>query len=369
MGPSTPESPESQEQAPFANRTGGSILPVPSNIRPLKAPNQLIPFDDPRIPYSEGLVSSPKLDGNRGLCVHGELFTSSMKEPRNEVLKIWMAPLIQLSCEHLLAFDYELYDPEASHHAVLSGTINSLGDPLPPTLGCYIFDCAPLDLFFQRCHDLPYSEREYTYRHLLERLGDPHFIPLAQRLVTDASQALAYFDEDLANGCEGSMLRALHIDDVPTREKPVGGWYKFGRATFKDAIIWKFKVFETCDGIITSVTQRRRLRQDIPRERNEMGLMRRPTTQDAYELCNSIGAFLVRYRNDEGQIQECRVGWGRGWSLAARETLWQAYGQYPPSLIGRWIEFKHMPHGAQRGGRARLGQLVRFRPDRDGEQL
>jgi hypothetical protein len=331
----------------------------------LKAPNNLVPLDDPKIPYDRGLVSSPKKDGNRGLCIRGELKTSSLGSPRNRLLYDFMNPLIELAQRKGLVFDYELYDPNATHHSALSGIINSYNQPLPDQLGCFVFDAAPYDDFIGQCVELPFSERYHIYQNELADLTIPEcFVALEQRPVNDPEEASTFYEADLEAGDEGSILRALHIDQL-TNGKLVGGWYKFGRATYNQAIIWKFKNFETMDGIIIGVQQRRKLKDGLIRTRSASGHLERPHSKDAYELTDAVGAFDVRYLDDSGQPQTTQVGFGKGFTLTYREEYWQRHLADPNSLIGHWIEFKHMPHGAKSGGRARFGQLLRFREDLD----
>lgn len=345
----------------MANSTDIPELPdmtdelLPQKGKPLKAPNEVIPFDDRRIRYNLGMVSSPKLDGNRGLCIGPRLFTSSMKAPRNDRVWDFLEPLLNLATDSGLVFDYELYDPAATHHAQLSGTINSFDNKLPPTLQCCIFDTMRIDEFYTEATSKPFAVRLREYQMRIARLHQRYpstktsIIALPQRTVSTPKEAQELFERDLADGYEGSMLRATEIDK--DANKLLGGWYKHGRATIQQSIIFKFKQFATVDAIIIDVHQRRK------------NVSSDATGNVTFELTDAIGALEVAYQDDQNNNHVTTIGFGKGFNLATRRKWWTRYCDDPTFLIGKRIEFTHMPHGAQQDGRCRHGMLKRFRED------
>lgn len=351
----------------------GDTLDVDGDVgmsgRPLKAPNRVLNVDGRSMEslFDLGLVSSPKKDGNRGLCINGVLYTSSMKYPLNRRLHEWMMPLIEYSTKHSFMFDYELYDPEASHHGALSGTINSYANPLPESMGCYLFDACPTDEWVRECADLPYSERIHMYHSVAEKMPN-RFITLTQRTVESVDEIQSLFQQDLANGDEGSMIRTTHIDE--RGGSLVGGWYKHGRATPNQCIIWKLKNYVTLDGIIVGVEQRRKLMEGVDRTFNpRTGLAENRYGQDCYGLDDAVGSFVVKYQDDDGNVSSSKIGFGVGFPIEDRRRMWQEYTDVPESLLGRWVEFTHMPHGALSGGQLRIGRLIRFRDDLEKASL
>ena len=334
----------------------------PLTCKPLKAPSRVVNFDE--LPWDLGLVSSPKKDGNRGLCISGRLYTSSMKSPRNPLLADFLQPLIELAEEEDLVFDYELYDPEGSHHAILSGAINSDGHKLPESLHCFVFDGMPVEAFNEQCVDFPYAERINFYRDKIQPLRalGHHIIPLEQRQLANAEEAREIFRQDLLNGDEGSMIRAMWISGDPAIKRTLkGGWYKHGRATPCQGVIFKYKNFVTHDAIIKQVIPRRKLKDGVPRTYDDRGHLEPINFVECFESERCVGAFVVE---DEEGI-ESRIGFSKGFALDERHRMWQQYEQQPEMFIGKWIEFRHMPHGSQPDGKRRFGQLVRFREDKD----
>lgn len=355
-------------------------LLLPTNGKVLKASNEILPFDHPLLDYQTGIVSSPKKDGNRGLCICGSLYTSSMKLPRNPEIHNWLAPLAEYCERNSLVMDYEIYDTAASHHSVISGLINSDGYPVPDTYRAYVFDAAPAEAWENECRDYAYAERIELYKRSLADLGRigaateetpalGRYVALPQRSVCSAAEAQQLFLQDLENGDEGSMLRSLYISQDGNRF--YGGWYKHGRATNNQRIMWKHKLFETADGVIIAVDRRRKMREDWPREYAATGRLIRPLTKDAYELDNKVGAFTVSTVDEKtGNTVETELMFGKGgFNHLWLEKAWDDYCRDPYTLVGRVVEFRHMPHGAKEGGKRRIGQVLRFRDDLTPEDV
>lgn len=335
-----------------------TLLPFPKR-KPLKASNDILPLDSPLIPWHLGMVSSPKLDGNRLLCIAGSLHTASWKAPRNERLLSFLDGMIELASDQQLFFDMELYDRDASHHASLSGKLNSYRDPLPDSVRAYVFDAGTMEVFDQQCEFCPFEARIPLYKHWVELISSPNIIALEQRPIHNAEQAQQFFEEDIVNGFEGSMLRATKIRYTPKGDM-IGGYYKHGRATNNQGIIFKVKNWAKSVGVITAIHPRMRLREGITRgDRDELGRMTRPPkNSDNYEPTACLGAMTVTLElmtNEFGA--SFNVGFSKGFPLEKRREMWNE------PLIGRRIEFRHMKHGSKDSGHARMGQLVRFMED------
>lgn len=328
----------------------------------MKYANDLIGAD--AVPWGEfEFVTSPKFDGNRGLCMDGKLFTSAMpKQPRNELLWDLMGPMRELSHAEKVVFDYEVFDPDQDHHADLSGAINSFRNPLPETLGIFVFDAMPVSDFRAQCIALPFKDRIRIYRGLVARLGPP-FFAVRQRVCVDATALRRQYAADLEAGFEGTMIRARTMDAAGGNVKKArGGWYKHGRATVNQAIGYKFKEYVTTDGFILEVKQRLKMKEGLERERDSHGHLKPPSGKDSYEPDDCAGALLVQVDDDgpwHGTITE--IGFGRGFPMDARRKMWKDRR----NLVGKHVEFTHMPHGAKKDSRLRIGKLSRFRQDKD----
>lgn len=330
----------------------------------LKAPNEIPAFDDPRIHYGRGVVASTKLDGNRGICIDGCLYTSSMKTPRNVHLQAMLMEMQRMSALEDKVFDYEIWSPSCTHHAEIAGWINSY-DQLPPyrDVAAYVFDVMPTLNYYGECRECPYGLRleKYVNRISEGRLG-PHVIPLPQTMVYNAEELRGLFQARIAEGSEGLIVRHTAI----WREggKVRGGWYKHGRATLNDCIIYKFKHFETLDGVILEVIQRRMLRPDWPRTYNADGSLHRPLEKAAYMMADMVGAFRMRVVLPGSETEVItEVAFGPGFDHAWRAEMWKI----APTLVGRYAEVEYMPHGglAGVGGALRIGRFIRFREDLD----
>ncbi len=342
----------------------GDLLPISNMLKPMKAPNKVVAHDHKSIPYDRGLVDSPKLDGNRGRIINGDLFTSTTKHPRNRRVYEFMVPLLEVAKRKSLFFDFEIYDPAASHHAALSGIINSYAMPLPETTVCAVFDCAPMRDFQDNCLHLPFSERLHMYNAELGQLSIPEFIAIPQVPVADAAEAKALYEKHREQGLEGSMLRALHIHE-DKNGKPLGGWYKFGRATPAQGMIFKFKEFVPVDGIIVGVIQMRKLKDGLERQYAADGSLARPQTHESFTVTDAVGALTFKWIDEDGNEWCTDIGFGKGFSIKDRQKMWHDYQLDPATLIGKWGEVLHMPHGGKIGGGMRHGRLKRFRPDKD----
>ena len=325
----------------------------------LKAPNDLLMPSSSLLHWNHGVVASRKKDGNRMMVIEGMLYSSSMKSPRNHALYGMTSPIRRASRERNLVFDMEIWSPKVGHHAELSGWINSYEQPPPLEIEFYIFDAAPYDSWAEQCRSLPYRQRIHIYHDAVERMKNADAIRAAVQVpLDDPCDITEHYSQALEQGDEGLMIRHLDIWKEGSRWR--GGWWKHGRATMKEGIMFKMKNYQSVDGVITDVIQRRILRSDWPRKYDTHGHLVRPLEQDAYEVTDMVGAFVVE---TGGFITE--VGFGRGFDLDWRRKAWADYCQDPSQFVGRHIEIEHHPHGAMKDGRLRGGRLIRFREDLD----
>lgn len=326
----------------------------------LKASNEVLGLD--KLPWHKTtpIFSSPKIDGNRLIVAGGQLLSSSGKAPRNAHLYNRFRALIEYTERHEMMFDGELFAPSCAHHAELSGIINSYSQPLPQDMQHYIFDAAAIADWTSECRDMPYTQRSSMYHYLIRKENFPHVVALPQRLVTTAEEAQELFEKDVANGFEGSMIRPGDIWYEGNNIR--GGWYKHGRATNTQAIIWKAKAYATMDGVIIGAVERKSIRDDWDRTYTD-GRLDHPNEKDAFVGADTLGSFIARIINEDGTFFDTELMFGRGFDLPWRQHVWNELKSDPSAYANRWVEFIHLPHGAKKNGKIRQGRLQRFRDD------
>lgn len=304
----------------------------------LLAPNEQLDFDDPRIRYP--MLGSVKFDGTRCICVAGELFSRNMKPQKNRNLPWHLAPLIDYCRRHKMVADMELYDHTLGAHADHTSILASHDKPIPDTMTAHYFDMLTLEEWTSG-DAAPFKDRLDRVMDLA--FGEPWLQSVTHRVLAHSQDARFTFADAVGQGFEGLMLRCPNAR------------YKHGRATINEGIIFKFKAFETLDGEIIEVIQRRKMKEGVERTLTPTGHMERVHTKDSFDLDDMVGAFKVRF--EDGTISE--VNYGRGFDHGTRRQHWEDRD----TLKGRMVEVRHLPHGAKEG--IRIGTLVRFRPDKE----
>lgn len=299
--------------------------------------------------------ASTKFDGNRCFIAGGSIYTRSMKPFPNRHLPKFLKRLVDLSRIQEYAFDMELYDKTLPHHAAHTSIFNAIDTPIPDTMGVYVFDAFSLEDWRRKCDRCPFRMRVETYTDIIDAFrsqGEKHYHAVKQVEVASVEELQRLFAMKVDKGYEGLMVR--HPD----------GEYKHGRATLKQAMIFKMKPFETHDVLVVDVIQRRKLKEGIERKRDVRGYMERVHAKDAYDLDDNVGTIRVRFKNGT----ESEVNFGKGWSLERRRTeVWQPFKAKKSNIVGKVVEIKHMTVGAKDG--VRIGTLVRFRPDKTAKDI
>jgi DNA ligase-1 len=308
------------------------------------APNRQLAFTDPAIRYP--MLSSPKFDGIRGVCVAGEILTRAMKPHKNQNLPEHLSDLVRLSRRLRLVFDFEIFDSTVRTFSEHMSVLGAFDKPIPDSMRCYIFDCITI-AEWHGGPPRPFVERVARYEEVTEKFNEDRYTAVSQDIAHTASDAERYFEEHLSAGLEGSMLR--HPESR----------YKHGRATINEGSIFKFKAFATADGRIVEVVQRRKMKEGLERTLTPTGHMERVHTQDSYGLDDMTGAFKVLFLDGQGRETVSEINYGRGFPHEVRRQHWAERD----SLIGKMVEVRHLPHGAKEG--IRIGTLVRFREDKE----
>jgi len=315
-------------------------------IQPLKAPNEIISFDDRRITYPK--MGSVKYDGYRMMTNGAEMWAPSGKDLANLNLRGRFCAFLDWVRQNRLFVDGELYSPSVPFET-FGGIIRSTYKQLPDDLDYYVFHMEPIDYvykggqsFAKVCGHMDIFRQHCIHDHV-------HIIPQIQ--LNTPSDAQSLFDHLITSGEEGLMLRCPHKG------------YKNGpRCTHKQDWLFKFKHYETFDAVIVGVQQARGLRDDAGAETNIYGLTERSRAADQLQPLPRIGSFKVYHNGKTFNITP-----GKGFNVPTRELWWEQYQSNPDHFLGKVVEGLYMPHGTS--DKPRIGRLKRFRPDKTAAEV
>ena len=303
-----------------------------NKFSPMLAPNKEI--DLKQLPYP--LLASYKLDGIRGIIREGQILTRSLKSIPNKQVRDKFQELVNFTkTEPILnpILDGEFL-ARSLEFTELSGTIRALDRIIPDDLYFYIFDTVA-----DNAYDEPFiirAERAQKFANLF-----PHLIKYVnQVIVKSPAEAQVYFEEAIAWGCDGIILR-----------KP-DGKYKCGRGTLKEGLIYKLKPFLTFEAKIIGVGQATKVDPKAEKKINELGYSVTSKKKGDRILIEKASEFIVKYGDQE-------VNPTLAMTDQEKEEVWRNRDKY----IGRWIEYKGLLVGAKDAPRHPV--FLRFRDDKD----
>ena len=167
----------------------------------------------------------------------------------------------------------------------------------------------------------PFYERLDKAAEIVKSLKRPDVILLEHTPVESYDELIAFEEKQLALGFEGVMLR-----------NPVGE-YKWGRATFLQALIYKLKRSTDDEGLVIGFEEQ--YTNTNKQERNELGLAKRSTAKEGLVRANTLGALIVLWRG-----MELTVGCGF-FSHLQRKHIWDNKEQY----LGDLLKFRYFGYG------------------------
>lgn len=295
-------------------------------IKPMKAPSKPITDDEIKSLLENGpLIGSPKLDGFRGFVDPDEntLLSNSRKPFPNKYLQR------ELSKECYAGLDGELIVGEPSDPKVFNNTSGPLRRHAgEPEFTFYVFDLM-LD------PKMPYSERQKAleaYAHL------PYVEVLECAYLYTFDDVLYYEEHCLKAGYEGIMLRDPN------------GVYKFGRATAKEANIFKRKPFDDAEALILAVNEM--MENCNEAFTDEMGRSKRSTCQENLVGKNTLGSFDLKSDLWDSPFN---CGTMLGVTQEMRQEMWERKDE----LVGMYITFKYQRYGSIDA--PRIPVFLRFR--------
>lgn len=274
-----------------------------------------------------------KLDGIRCIIKQGELFTSSLKSFNNVNVIELLLPIVEYTKEHNILLDGELL----SHSTLFndfSGIVRSDEMELPKDTFFYGFDKVSNENYEE-----PFETRICGIGSITQKF-DSIMKQVSQVVVNSPEDVLPLYEEALAWGCDGVMLRNPQ------------GRYKLGRATMKEGLIFKVKPYITFDSKIIGVVRGTEVDPNAPKEINEMGYSTTSKKKGDRILIEKATAFLVLHEGNELKV-----------SIAAtdqeKEEIWHNKDQY----INKHIEYKGLIVGSKELPRHPV--MLRFRKDLD----
>jgi len=283
-------------------------------IRPMKAPTESV-SDFEALHYP--LLGSPKIDGQRCMGHAGRIWTSTMSPfPNVNLNKV-------MTGRWLDGLDGEIVVGLPNGENVLKRTKAVMAREGSPEFTWYVFDdYSRADLpFEQRFGNAARRVHEFTKG--LRRIC---VVPLPQSILRSAKDAAEYELCCINSGYEGMMLRDPRAP------------YKFGRATLKEASIFKCKRWDDAEAVVVDLVQGSVNGNEAVRRGD--GGIKRSTSKEGLMPSGAVGTLVCM---DLSTRAEIRVATG---TMTAAEAA--HYWQEPRDIVGKIITYKYMPYGTDR---------------------
>lgn len=277
----------------------------------------LVPADLPNLRYPKWV--SDKHDGIRcrtALCPTNE-YPKGTIVGVSRSLKVLPNIHIQATLAHsAVGFDGEIVIPGATFHEIQSKVMTELS--LPFSFEYRLFDHVP------HHKGQPFLQRLQTLRHRVNMYGIDEMSIIKQTKVNDADELQAAFNDAIARGYEGLIVRD---GDAPWKE---------GRSTFNQEWMLKMKQFVDAEAVIIGYVEE--MENLNPKEENELGYSKRSSHKANKQGKGRLGALVVR------DIESRKVfNIGSGFDAAMREWIWARRKR----LKGRIVTYKSHAFGVK----------------------
>lgn len=289
-----------------------------ANFKPMLADNKKC--DVTKLKYP--VLVTKKIDGIRGVIINNQILTRSLKALRNRHIQ-------EIVCKYLPnGLDFEITGTSGDFYDY-SGSIMSFEGK--PNFKIWVFDC----------FNNPTDAYENRIKEALKLI--PESLPfelevLTPQLINSKEELEAYFESCLVDGFEGVMIRKI------------GGHYKYGRSTTKEALLLKLKPFEDAEAVILGIEDQ--LENTNESFKNELGYSVRSSSTLGLVPKSTLGAFIVK---DLKSGVEFRIGTGKGLDDSLRKELWNVR----ETLTGKIIKYQYLNYGAL--DKPRLPTFLGFR--------
>lgn len=309
------------------------------NFSPMLFPNDAVGYEV----VTKPMMASFKLDGMRCIFKNGEMLSRQFKPIENKQLNERFAHLKELTAGDVsIILDGELYSHELNFQQIMHYCrTDDLGsETLPESLQFHCFD-----ILVDMKTEMPASER---YANIVfvagpnprSRLPLKYFVPLEQRTVSTPEEVKKMFEEAIAAGFEGLILK--------DPKSP----YKYGRLTTKSGMGYKFKPYQTWDAKIIGVERATEVDPSAERKVGELGYHKTSRKKGDRIPIEKASAFRVMYGDKELKVSLAMTD-------EEKEKVWREKDSY----IEKTIEYKGMLVGSKDVPRHPV--FVRFREDKD----
>jgi len=270
------------------------------------------------------LLCSPKYDGIRCIIKNGIAMSR----------KFLALPSLQVQTEFGIAelehCDGELIEGQPNDPGVYNRTQSHvMSEDKPGDIRFYIFD---------------YTHPTYLNKPFYERLEKINLVNpvmmtnamlVEQVEVNTEEELLRYESKILQIGFEGIIMKS-----------PVG-YYKQGRGTMKEGIIYKLKRFKDDEALIVGFEEG--MANNNEQKRDALGYAERSSSKDGLIAAGTLGKFIVSF-----QGQEITIAPG-AFDHVSRKQIWDNQSNY----IGKVLKFRHFAHGVK--DRPRFPRAIGFR--------
>jgi DNA ligase-1 len=273
------------------------------------------------------LLASAKYDGIRCVVKSGHCLSRSGK----------ILPSLQVQEEfsHLKDLDGELIEGNPTDHDVYNRTQSHvMSEDKPGNLTFYVFDYTHED-FLQK----PFYERLEEVEKIL-KLYDMQSVKIVpHENIENYEELIAFENKCLELGFEGIMMR-----------DPLG-YYKNGRGTFREGLIYKLKRFEDSEGVIVGLEEQ--MTNNNTLEKDELGYAKRSYAKDGMVPSGTLGNFKVVWNE---MYLDIAPG---SFNHEQRQKIWNNPSRY----IGKLLKFRYFNHGIK--DKPRFPRAVGFRDEMD----
>ena len=290
----------------------------------------LAPGEDPksypdyfkRLQYP--LLCSPKYDGIRCIVKHGRCLSRSGK--------ILPSYQVQEEFSKFADLDGELIEGSPTDPDVYNRTQSHvMSEDKPGNLKFFVFDNTAPDMLMK-----PFYER---YESIKVPASAENIDIVLHTLVDNYEELIEFENECLKEGFEGIMMRS-----------PVG-YYKQGRGTFREGLIYKLKRFEDSEGIIVGFEEQ--LTNQNVLEKDELGYAKRSYSKDGLVPAGTLGNFKVVWNEMELDIAP------GSFNHEQRKQIWEKKDEF----LGKLLKFRYFNHGIK--DKPRFPRAIGFRNEMD----
>lgn len=261
------------------------------------------------------LYASPKIDGIRAVVLNEQLLARSLKPIPNLFISSLLSGLEQLE---LMDGELTVGSPFSKdvYKQTVSGVMTIVGEP---DFKFNVFDQVGKEIYTTRRKNLedkvkrlPKSLRKYIQIH-------------EQKLINSPDELPAYEKSCVELGYEGVIVR------LPE------GRYKFGRSTFKEQFLVKFKRFEDGEARIVGFKARRHNGNEA--QINELGNKSRSLKKEGMVELETLGALIAVGIN--GTYKDVQFDVGTGFSDDLANHIWTNR----ESFLDTIFKYKYDPNG------------------------